>query len=137
MKKILLFMVALAAMFTLSSCEEKIEATHWITYEDGSVNFATNLYLQMKANKLVEFDVTTQANSFFGSEKDAIAWFKDKMNYLESQEFANAEPVVPVLEETSATFILRSSYTPEGEEKDMYGREVERRTVTFKVHSAN
>lgn len=131
MKKIIAIIVSLLFMTGLHSCEEQVTATHRITYEEGSVNFKSNLYLQHK--------VSTEVNSvetFFGSEKDAISWFDEKMNYLESEAFANAEPQVPVLGTTEATFVLLSSYDPDKSDSEItQGREVKRRTVSFKEHS--
>ena len=84
----------------------------------------------MKVNSEVAFNVETMDNSFTGTEDDAIAWFNEKMDYLESDEFANASPQVPVLDGTTATFSLRSL---DGNEEDgTTGRKVTTREVTFK-----
>lgn len=54
------------------------------------------------------------------------------MDYIESQEFAEAEPIVPVLSETSASFSLISSYGGETDEDGINnGRKVTTRTVHF------
>lgn len=137
MKKFLITAVATAvALIALPSCDEIVETTHWIQFEDGSANFNANLYLQMKVSDEVHFDAETQKNSFFGTEEEAIVWFNSKMDYLESEEFANSDPVVPVLEESSATFSLISPYDGEKDEDGIsQGRKVTSRTVKFKEHS--
>lgn len=133
MKRIIIIAIAvLTAVMHLSSCEEIVTATYWIQFEDGSTNFSFNLPLQAKVNKEVSFDPATGENSFFGSEEDAVAWFNGKMDYIESQEFAEAEPIVPVLSETSASFSLISSYGGETDEDGINnGRKVTTRTVHF------
>lgn len=133
MKRIVIVAISvLTAVMCLSSCEEIVTSTYWIQFEEGSDNFTYNLYLQMKVSEEISFEPTTGKNSFFGSEEDATVWFNEKMDYLESKEFAEAAPVVPVLSETSASFSLISSYGGETDEDGINtGRKVTTRTVHF------
>ena len=136
MKKIIFLAVAaIAAMLMVSSCESTEMTTHYIKFEEGNANFTSNLYLQSKVMNLIQYNADHLDNSFFGTEKDAVNWFNETLDYLASDGFASAEPEVPVLESTSATFCLISYGSESSVDGVNYGHEVARRTIEFKAHS--
>lgn len=127
---IIAVIMAVFTSFLFTSCEESITSVCYIEYVDGSTNFASNLRLQTKVSQETSYDVVSGKNGFTGSDKDAINWFNEKMDYLESQEFADADPVVPVLDDCSATFKLVSLYSGD---IDVSGtRDLASRTVAFR-----
>ena len=138
MKRILIpFSMAAVLLLGLSSCKEEKTSVYIIQYEEGSINFGSNLFLQSKVNSEIATNVDNLANtSFTGTESDAISWFNERMDYLESEQFANAEPVVPVLPETSATFSLRTGSDNQNNgsvvNEGGWDHIVTTRTVTFK-----
>lgn len=137
MKRILiLFSMAAALLLGLTSCEENKTSTYIIQIEEGSDNFGVNIPLQIKLNSQITTADNLASTSFKGTESDAIAWFNERMDYLESEQFANAEPVVPVLPETSATFSLRTGSDNQNNgsvvNEGGWNHIVTTRTVTFK-----
>lgn len=121
--------MAVFTAFLFTSCEENVTSVCYIECVGESVNFASDFYLQVKVSREISYDVESGKNGFYGSDKDAINWFNEKMNYLESQEFADADPVVPVLDDCSATFKLVSLYSGD---IDVSGtRDLASRTITF------
>ena len=110
-------------------------ARHYIKFEESNANFRSNLYLQRKAMNLIQYDANHLDNSFYGTERDAISWFNETLDYLGSEEFASADPEVIVMENTSATFSLMSYSSESSVDGINYGHEVTRRTVEFKEHS--
>lgn len=138
MKRILiLFSMAAALLLGLTSCEENKTSTYIIQIEDSSKNYDANTFLQPKVSSFISANKDNFAqNSFKGTESDAIAWFNERMDYLESEQFANAEPVVFVLPNTSATFSLCTS--PDNQNSDSivnngaWDHIVTTRTITFK-----
>ena len=126
---------AVALMLAVSSCEQEEMARHYIKFEESNANFRSNLYLQRKAMNLIQYDANHLDNSFYGTERDAISWFNETLDYLGSEEFASADPEVIVMENTSATFSLISYSSESSVDGINYGHEVTRRTVEFKEHS--
>lgn len=126
---------AVALILAVSSCEQEEMARHYINYEESNANFRSNLYLQRKAMNLIQYDANHLDNSFYGTERDAISWFNETLDYLGSEEFASADPEVIVMESTSATFSLISYSSESSVDGINYGHEVTRRTVEFKEHS--
>ena len=135
-RTLILFSMAAVLLLGLSSCKEEKTSVYIIQIEEGSDNFGVNIFLQSKVNSEIATNVDNLANtSFTGTESDAISWFNERMDYLESEQFANAEPIVPVLPETSATFSLCTS--PDNQNSDSVVNDgawetVTTRTVTFK-----
>ena len=126
---------AVALILAVSSCEQEEMARHYIKFEESNANFRSNLYLQRKAMNLIQYDANHLDNSFYGTERDAISWFNETLDYLGSEEFASADPEVIVMENTSATFSLMSYSSESSVDGINYGHEVTRRTVEFKEHS--
>ncbi len=122
MKRILiLFSMAAALLLGLTSCEENKTSTYIIQIEDSSKNYDANTFLQPKVS------------SFISANKDNFA--QKSFKGTESEQFANAEPVVPVHPNTSATFSLCTS--PDNQNSDSVVNDgawetVTTRTVTFK-----
>ena len=136
MKRFVFFAAAaVALMLAVSSCEQEEMARHYIKFEESNANFRSNLYLQRKAMNLIQYDANHLDNSFYGTERDAISWFNETLDYLGSEEFASADPEVIVMENTSATFSLISYSSESSVDGINYGHEVTRRTVEFKEHS--
>lgn len=110
-RTLILFSMAAALLLGLTSCEENKISEYIICTDDGSTNYTVNVLLQYKVNSVISTSdkKSFQRNSFKGTESDAITWFNERMDYLESEQFANTEPIVPVLPNTSATFSLRDS----------------------------
>lgn len=138
MKRILiLFSMAAALLLGLTSCEENRTSDYIITIEDSSKNYDANTFLQPKVSSFISANKDNYAQkSFTGTESDAITWFNERMDYLESEQFANAEPVVPVLPNTSATFSLRTGSDNQNNDSVVndgaWDHIVTTRTVTFK-----
>lgn len=129
MKKFLLFAFsALAAVLSLSSCEETVSTVYWIEYKEGSTNFTSNSYLQSYVYSIVQLDLSTMENSFTGTESEAVKWFDGKMESLKGDIKVNGV-TIPVLENTTATFALVTFNESDSAE---YNKEVKRETVTFK-----
>ena len=126
---------AVALMLAVSSCEQEEMARHYINYEESNANFTSNLLLQQKVMGLIKYDANHLDHSFYGTERDAISWFNETLDYLGSEEFASADPEVIVMESTSATFSLISYSSESSVDGINYGHEVTRRTVEFKEHS--
>lgn len=126
---------AVALMLAVSSCEQEEMARHYIDYEESNANYRSNLFLQRKVMDLIEYGIDHLDHSFYGTERDAIKWFNETLDYLGSEEFASADPEVPVMESTSATFSLMSYSSESSVDGINYGHEVTRRTVEFKEHS--
>lgn len=136
-RTLILFSIAAILLLAPSSCKEEETSVYIIQYEEGSTNFGSNIPLQIKVNSEIATNVDDLANtSFTGTESDAITWFNERMDYLESEQFANAEPVVPVLPETSATFSLRTGSDNQNNDNVVneggWDHIVTTRTVTFK-----
>ena len=136
-RTLILFSIAAILLLAPSSCKEEETSVYIIQYEEGSTNFGSNIPLQIKVNSEIATNVDDLANtSFTGTESDAITWFNERMDYLESEQFANAEPVVPVLPETSATFSLRTGSDNQNNgsvvNEGGWNHIVTTRTVTFK-----
>ena len=136
-RTLILFSIAAILLLAPSSCKEEETSVYIIQYEEGSTNFGSNIPLQIKVNSEIATNVDDLANtSFTGTESDAITWFNERMDYLESEQFANAEPVVPVLPETSATFSLRTGSDNQNNDsvvnEGAWDHIVTTRTVTFK-----
>lgn len=140
-RTLILFSIAAILLLAPSSCKEEETSVYIIQYEEGSTNFGSNIPLQIKVNSEIATNVDDLANtSFTGTESDAITWFNERMDYLESEQFANAEPVVPVLPETSATFSLRTGSDNQNNDSVVneggWDHIVTTRTVTFKEHDS-
>lgn len=132
MKKSFLFILAaFVALISFSSCEEIETSVYWIEFQEGSTNFSANLYLQAYVTNETQFDPSTQKNSFTGTESDAIKWFDSKMALLRGNISVNGH-IIPILENTSATFALVTS-SWDGDYVSSDTKKVKTEKVNFKV----
>lgn len=132
MKKSFLFILAaFVALISFSSCEEIETSVYWIEFQEGSTNFSANLYLQAYVTNETQFDPSTQKNSFTGTESDAIKWFDSKMALLRGKISVNGH-IIPILENTSATFALVTS-SWDGDYVSSDTKKVKTEKVNFKV----